>query len=145
MAGTGPGRGGGPGLARMYDPASYLAGLKTQLGITPEQEAPWADYARIVEGHAKQMQDLHASLWQSMPTATWQERRDMMNRMFQSRNEAHATVQAAAEKLLPSLTPAQRSRASTMLPGLIVPGSGMGMGRRMGRGPGGGWGPGRTP
>jgi hypothetical protein len=143
--GMGPGRGGGPGLARMSDPASYLAGLKGELGITSAQEPAWSRYAEAVESVARQMQAMHASVFESMPTADWQERRDMMNRMFGSRTEAHRIATEEAQALLPSLTEAQRTRARAILPGLM--GWGPGMGRGMGRGMGMGMGPrqGMTP
>jgi hypothetical protein len=126
--GGGMGRGGGPGFGRgMTDPVTYLAGLKTQLGITPAQEPAWTEYADTVQSVAGQMQAMHASVFDSMQTATWQERRDMMNNMFQSRDAAHGIVEDAARKLLPSLTPAQATQAATTLPGLRTP---------AGRGPG---------
>jgi hypothetical protein len=133
--GGGAGRGGGPGFGRgLNDPATYLAGLKTELGITPAQEPAWTEYADTVQSVAGQMQAMHASVFDSMQTATWQERRDMMNSMFGSRDAAHGIVQDAAKKLLPSLTPAQATKAATTLPGLITPGSGAGRGMGMGGG-----------
>ena len=147
----GPGAGRGPGFGRgMTDPVAYLAGLKSELGITAAQEAAWGEYAETVTGIAKQMQAMHAAMFEKMQTATWQERRDMMDGMFASRNEAHRIVQEAAQKLLPSLSPEQKSKAATELPGLIGPGPGMGggmgpgTGRGMGRGMMGGGGPGRS-
>jgi hypothetical protein len=90
-----------------------------------------------------------------MQTATWQERQEMMNTMFQSRDEAHRMVQEAAEKLKLHLTPEQQTLAATRLPGLMPfgpghgmgRGPGMGMGRGMGMGPGMGQGagPGASP
>lgn len=144
MRGAGPGggagRGGGPGFGRgLNDPATYLAGLKTELGITPAQEPAWTEYAGTVQSVAGQMQAMHANVFESMQTATWQERRDMMNSMFGSRDAAHVIVQDAAKKLLPSLTPAQATKAASTLPGLITPGPGAG------RGPGMGMGGGRPP
>ena len=129
----GPGAGRGPGFGRgMNDPATYLAGLKTELGITPAQEPAWGEYAETVQGMATQMQAMHASVFERMQTATWQERQEMMNGMFASRTEAHRIVQEAAQKLLPALTPEQRTHAATSLPGLIGPAGGMGEQRGMG-------------
>jgi len=114
----------------MYgDPASYLAGLKTRLGITPAQQGAWDTYATVVKNHATEMQDAHETMYEAMATATWEERRSMMNNMFATRQQMHDTVQAAAEALLPSLTPAQKSQAASILPGLMPRG-----GRMMGRG-----------
>ena len=130
--GSGTGMGGmGPGLARGFtDPATHLDELKADLEITPAQEPAWKDYADTVEGVATQMQGAHQTM-DAMGTATWEERRDMMNRMCATACEM---VQAAAQKLLPSLTPTQRTRATTSLPGLRV--GGPGMMRRMGSPPG---------
>jgi hypothetical protein len=137
------GPGGGPGFGRgMNDPVSYLAALKTELAITPVQDPAWKAYAEVVETMAGQMKGMHANTYEAMQTATWQERQEMMNAMFQSRTEAHRMVHDAAEKLLPELTPAQRSQAAAKLPGLMPQGRG-GMGRGgMGQGTGQGMGPG---
>jgi hypothetical protein len=144
--GGGPGgRGGGPGFGRgMNDPVEYLAALKTELAITPAQDAAWNSYAEVVQTMANQMRAMHANVYEAMQTATWQERRDMMNAMFQSRTEAHRMVQEAAQKLLPNLNPAQRSQAALKLPGLMPQGRGHGMGQGMmgrGMGPGAGGAP----
>lgn len=133
----GPGAAGGPGFGRgLNEPASYLAALKTRLAITPDQEKAWDDYAETVTGVAGQMQGAHATVFESMPTATWQERQTMMNSMFAARDEAHKAVQQAAETLLPTLTPAQRSMAASTLPGMMPtpsPGGRRGMGQGQGR------------
>lgn len=127
--GMGPGmmgRGGGPWIST--DTASYLDRLKADLGITAAQEPAWNSYAETVRGVAEQMQGVHQTMYEAMGTATWQERRDMMNRMFESRQQAFDTVHDAADKLLPSLSPEQKTKATTALPGLMVRGPGM-MGR----------------
>jgi hypothetical protein len=62
-----------------------------------------------------------------MGTGTWEERRDMMNRMFEAREQAFDTVHGAAEKLLPSLDASQRAMAATRLPGLADRRHGSGM------------------
>jgi hypothetical protein len=106
-------------MGMMIDPGAYLDGLKTQLGITSAQEAAWTAYAETVKKAAEQMRDQHQTMWESMPTASWQERRDMMNRMFQARQQAFTSVHDAALKLEPSLDAGQRGKAATMLPGLM--------------------------
>lgn len=134
--GGGPGMGRGPRLGMMTDPAGYLDGLKAQLGITEPQAPAWTAYAETVTGVAGQMQGIRQSMWESMPTASWEERQGMMNTMFQARQQAFTTVHDAAAKLLPALTSAQRQQAQGMLPGLMAhgPGQGRGMGRGMGPG-----------
>lgn len=115
----GPGMGRGPGLGRMADPSAYLDGLKTQLSITAGQASAWDAYAEVVKTHATQMQDVHRTMWDAMPTASWQERRDMMNRMFEVRQQSFAAVHDAALKLEPTLTAEQRTKAAGILPGLL--------------------------
>ncbi|MBN8875865.1 MAG: Spy/CpxP family protein refolding chaperone, partial [Rhodospirillales bacterium] len=124
--GPGMGRGGmrGGGLGHMTDPASYLSNLEQQLGITPAQKPAWNEYAETVTGVAGQMQGVRQTMWQAMPTATWEERQTMMNQMFQARQDSYAMVHAAAEKLTEALTPAQRSKAAGLLPGLMPRGRG---------------------
>jgi phosphoserine phosphatase len=50
-----------------------------------------------------------------------QERRDMMNRMFELQ-QAFNTVHEAAKKILVSLDTSQHKNATTRLPGLVGPG-----------------------
>jgi hypothetical protein len=149
-AGMGPGMqrgpGGGPGFGRgMADPASYLAALKTEMGITPAQDSAWKAYAEVVETMAGQMKGMRTHTQDAMQTATWQDRQEMMNTMFSSRTEAQRMVHEAAEKLLPELTPAQRSQANARLPGLMPQGAGMGRGMGQGMGQGMGMGRGIGP
>ena len=112
------------------DPASYLAALKADLGVTSAQEPAWNAYADTVKSVVAQMQGTHQTMYEAMGSASWQERRDMMNRMFEARQQAFNTVHSAAEKLLASLDAPQRTKAATRLPGLVGPGQ-----RMMGHGP----------
>ena len=107
------------------DPASYLAALKADLGITPAQEPAWNEYVETVKSVAVQMQGTHQTMYEAMGNASWQERRDMMNRMFETRQQAFDTVHAAADKLLASLDAAQQKKAANRLPGLVGLGRGM--------------------
>lgn len=107
------------------DPASYLAALKVDLGITTAQEPAWNEYVETVKSVSVQMQGTHQTMYEAMGSASWQERRDMMNRMFETRQQAFNTVHAAAEKLLPSLDAAQQKKAANRLPGLVGPGHSM--------------------
>ncbi len=128
---VGPGRGmmgGGPGMMGGYwNTGTYLDGLKSQLGITTKEEPAWKDYADTVSGVGEQMQGLHQTMFESMGTASWQERRNLMNQMFEARQQAYETIHEAATKLLSALDPAQRTQAQSILPGLAY-GPGM-MGR----------------
>ena len=138
-AGPGPGMmgGGGPGMmgrgapgmmGGRWDIATYVDGLKTQLAITPDEEPAWKKYADTVSGVGMQMQALHQTMFESMGTASWEERRNMMNRMFEARQQAFDMVHEAATKLMSALSPSQKVKAQSILPGFIY-GHGI-MGRR---------------
>ena len=107
------------------DLASYLTALKADLGVTPAQEPAWSEYAETVKSVAAQMQGTHQTMYEAMGSASWQERRDMMNRMFEARQQAFNTVHTAAEKLLASLDASQQKKATSWLPGLAGPGHSM--------------------
>ncbi len=138
LAQPGPGPGGpGPGMMRgrmhgpgmmITDTASYLASLKSELGITEGQETAWKAYADVVSDTQEKMQSVHQSMFYSMQGATWEQRRDLMNSMFQARQDAFDRVHKAAETLVAELTPEQKQNADRILPGI---GFGPGM---MGRG-----------
>jgi hypothetical protein len=101
-----------------WNTATYLDALKAQLAITPGEEPAWKEYADTVAGVGEQMQGLHQTMFESMGTASWQERRTQMNQMFEARQQAFDTVHEAANKLLPALDPAQLAKARSILPGL---------------------------
>ena len=111
----------GPGMmGGSWSTGSYLDSLKDQLAITAGQQPAWRDYADTVSGVGEQMQALHQTMFDAMGTASWQERRDMMNNMFQARQQAFDTVHAAATKLLPALDAKQQASAQNILPGLAA-------------------------
>jgi hypothetical protein len=56
-----------------------------------------------------------------------EERRELMNQMFQARQQAFDTVHDSATKLLPTLDSAQKSKAQSILPGLAHLGRMMGL------------------
>ncbi|HVC63606.1 MAG TPA: Spy/CpxP family protein refolding chaperone [Acetobacteraceae bacterium] len=130
MMGSGPRMmGGGAGMmGGSWNTTSYLGSLKTELGITQRQGPAWKEYADTVSGIGEQMQGLHQTMFEAMGTASWQERRDMMNHMFQARQQASDTVHDAAARLVAALDPTQQAKARRILPGLAY-GPGM-MGRR---------------
>jgi periplasmic protein CpxP/Spy len=131
MGGRGPGMMGGGGHGMMggyWNTGTYLDALKAQLAITPSEESAWKEYADTVSGVGEQMQGLHQTMFESMGTASWQERRNLMNQMFEARQQGFDTVHEAATKLVAALDPAQKAKARSILPGLAY-GRGM-MGRR---------------
>lgn len=119
--------GGGGMMGGGWDPASYVASLKTELGITAAQEPTWKAYAEQVTSAGETMQSMHQTVFESMGTATWQERQEMMNSMFEARQEVAKMVHEAALALLPHLDAAQKAKAEQSLPGLTY---GRGMMRR---------------
>jgi hypothetical protein len=127
MGGPGRGMGMGGGMLAFSDVNGYADALHAQLGITPAQEPAWRDYVGTLKSVSSQIQGVHRTLWEAMGTASWQERRDMLNRAFDTRQAVFNTMQAAAQKLLPALSPAQRNEAGWLLPGLRAAGPGYGM------------------
>jgi LTXXQ motif family protein len=126
MMGGSPGAmGGGPGMmGGAWSTENYLGALKSRLGITAAEEPAWKEYADTVTGVSAQMQGVHQSMFEAMRSGTWEERRDLMNGMFEARQQAYETVHGAADQLKSALSPAQQATAETLLPGLGV-GSGM--------------------
>lgn len=118
--GLGPGlMGHGPDGGRGFaDPDGYLASMKARLSITAAQETAWSAYAEVVKSVSARMEGVHKTIWDAMGTANWEERRNMMNQMFEAHEDAFQTVRAAADKLDPALTVEQRTRATGLLPGL---------------------------
>lgn len=96
----------GPGAGGFGDPASHLAAIKTELGITPAQEQAWNGYAKTVQDTAAAMQA--------------------------QQQKAFETVKTAADKMSASLDDAQKNRAAYLLPGSA--GHGFGMMQRAGMG-----------
>ena len=114
------GGGGGGMMGGGWNTTSYLDAVKSELAITPAQEPAWKEYADMLTGVAGQMQGVHETMYDAMGTATWEERRDMMNTMFEAHQQAFDQVHEAAEKLLPALTKEQRAKAEISLPGLAL-------------------------
>lgn len=110
--------GGGPGMMGGWNTTTYLDRLKERLSITEKQQEAWKAYADTVSGIGEQMQALHQTMWESMPTASWEERQTQMNTMFEARQQAAKTVHEAALTLMPALTPEQQKQAENILPGL---------------------------
>jgi len=110
--------GGGGMMGGYWNAPNYLDALKTQLGITANEEPAWKEYADTVLGVGEQMRGLHQNMFAAMGSASWQQRRDLMNQMFQARQQAFETVHEAAAKLMSALTPAQQTKAQGIVPGL---------------------------
>ena len=111
------------------DSSAYLDTLKGELGITAKQDKAWGDYADVVKGTAEQMRALHESMFASMGTQSWEQRRDTMNQMFAARQQAYTNVHEAAVMLFATLDDAQKAKAERSLPGLAAYRPGMMQGR----------------
>jgi LTXXQ motif family protein len=121
LGGADPGMMSGPeaGIDGVWTTDTYLDALKLQLAITPAEEAAWKDYADTVAGVAAQLQGLHQLIFEAMGTASWLERRRLMNRMLLARQQAFDMVHEAATGLVAALDPVQKTKAQSILPGLV--------------------------
>ncbi|MDR3737206.1 MAG: Spy/CpxP family protein refolding chaperone [Acidobacteriaceae bacterium] len=153
MYGYGPGygQGYGPGMMYGYGPnskrwengksliAARLAGLKQELKITSEQESAWKTYTDAVTAADQAfLTAVKAALPQDTTTQiTPDDSFTFMSQMIALRKKNFDDKKAAAEALLPKLTPYQSGQASMVLPGLAQAG---GFGFRHGGGYGMGFG-----
>jgi len=100
-----------------YDPVAFaqhrLDKLKSQLGITEDQEAQWTGFSRTV---LAQMGEVAAAR-QAMqhPPATAPERIDRAVMLMKQRTAAFETIAQAAKELYANLTPQQRKIADRKL------------------------------
>jgi hypothetical protein len=134
MMGTHGGHGpmGGPSA----DPASRLASLKSELGITAQQLPAWDAYAKTVQDTATAMKAQRQGMdMTKMHAMSDQDRQAFMSQMRERHDKAFAPVKAAAETLLAALDDAQKTKAKEILPGLAAHGPGM-MRHAAGGGPG---------
>jgi len=128
----GQGMGGPGGMMQgggFADPSGYLGSLKGELAITVQQDKAWNDYTDVVKATAEQMRAAHEGMFRSMATQSWQQRRDAMDQMFATRQQAYANVHHAATQLIALLDDAQKAKAQQSLPGLAAHGPGMMQGR----------------
>lgn len=130
--GMGPGMGpgmsqsAGPGMRhRMAGPETAaaaqarLAAARTELKITPAQEAAWGAYAAVVQRQAEQREATRSEMRSKMtdPKTTEAERATLRDAAFKAR-EAHIAERNAAYKDLQAvLTPEQRTLADRWQPG----------------------------
>jgi hypothetical protein len=121
---------GGPGHA-MADPARMEA-LKTELGITPAQEAAWDKYASTLQAAAATMKTAHEGVdHEAVGRMSPPDRFAFMTRMREQGQNQFGTVQNAANELLAALDDTQKTKAEGILPGLVKRGKGMTHGAAM--------------
>lgn len=115
MGGPGMMQGGtmGPGMMGQWgtNPAEKLSAAKTELGITPDQEAAWDNYATALQAHI--------ALGQASHQAMWAQRGGMQgpsgNNFHQAMWESRQKLSGALQGLRSALSPAQQQRAQSLL------------------------------
>lgn len=118
--------GGGMMGMMMTHTDGYLAFLKTELAITAAQETAWKAFAGQLKEHIGQ----HKSAMPMMTPPsdkkplTWIERLNMGEARMNTHLEAMKKLRPAAEALYAALSPEQKQKADTLMPG--------GMGMHMG-------------
>lgn len=128
----GMGRGHGPMAGGFADPTARLASLKTELGITTQQQPAWDAYVKVVtDTAATQRQGVDRTAVHAMSD---QDRQAFITQKRDQHDKAFQSVKAAAEKLLTALNDTQKTKAQEILPGLAA--HGPGMMRHAGMGPG---------
>jgi LTXXQ motif family protein len=116
----------GPMLGAFGDPATRLAALKTELGITSAQEAAWNTYAKTVQDTTTAWRAEHQNIDRAKIHAmSDQERQAFFTQRQQEQQKAFDTIKASAEKLTATLSDFQKGKASEILPGLAPQGRGM--------------------
>lgn len=129
--GMGPGmmmgmQGRGAAHGRFADPAARLAALKTELGITPQQEAAWDAYSKALQDTSAAMEAQHQGMdMAAIHQMSDRDRQAFMSEMRDQHQQTFASVRAAAEKLLPALDETQKAKAQEILPGLAQHGPAM--------------------
>jgi hypothetical protein len=114
----GPGMMGGPGMMQGpgmmgqqgVNPAERLAAVKTELGITADQEAAWNSYAEALQAHVAQGQTMHQSMWSGQGYDP-----DAHNAQHRAMWESRQQVANALQNLHSVLTPQQQQQARTLL------------------------------
>jgi hypothetical protein len=123
---TGMAGGHGPMGGGFADPATHLASLKTELGITAQQEPAWAAYSTVLQETATSIKAQHQGMdMAAIHNMSDQDRQAFMTQMREQHTKAFTPVKAAAEKLLTALDDTQKTKAKEILPGLAEHGPGM--------------------
>ena len=127
--GMGPGmRGAGPGFDMAAATAGHLAALKTQMKITPAQEAAWQTYEGVTTQQSAAMQalrDQFLSQWQgTQPGATPPDMAAHRQAMIAQRESGWKAQSAALKDLYAALTPEQRAIAERSVGGMGARGFG---------------------
>ena len=139
MSGYGPGYGSGPqgAFSGCYgDQEGRLAALKTELGITAEQDSAWQAFVRNAKQQFEKRQAWFGKMQEAQSAASVPERLERRNEVMKQRQSEIEANTAALKDLYAALTPEQKAIADERLGG-FGPGYGMGYGRGYRGGPGG--------
>jgi hypothetical protein len=105
--------------AGMFNRFQDTDALKKTIGITEDQEEAWATYAKVLKSTVDTMRSKHEGVDKSAVRAmSDQDRQAFRTAMQKQGQETHATLKAAAEKLIASLDDEQKTKAKETLPGL---------------------------
>jgi LTXXQ motif family protein len=88
-----------------------IASLKTQLVITPEQQATWDTYAAALKKNVTGMQAMHQTMKTGMSAKTPVERLDARVAAMETRLAAMKDVKPALSNLYASLSDEQKKKA----------------------------------
>lgn len=111
----GPGWQSGPRFATLD--AAQLNTLKTELGITADQDAAWTAYTKTVQDAATAMKTARTEFTGQLDKIR-QERDTAQTKMRDEAKKQSDAVTTAAGGLLAKLTDAQKAKAQQALPGL---------------------------
>ena len=121
MMGMGPmmGMRGMMGGPMMGGPGRHIEGrlafLKTELAITPEQEALWSAFADALRSSAASMQAMHETMMADGPPATPPEHMQRHAEMMAAHLAALEQVREAATPLYDALSPEQKETADDLM------------------------------
>ena len=146
MHGYGPGYGMGPGAGMGYGMHGYgafpgnaedrLADLKSQLGITAQQEPAWQAFVKSVKQREQSREAWFAQRREAQAGGSLPERLAQRDEFFKQHQAEQQASTAALKELYAALSPEQKAIADERFGG-FGPRYGGGYGRGYGGGPGG--------
>jgi|SRR3972149_174026 len=150
MHGYGPGYGMGPGAGMGYGMQGYgmgygadpeeaenrLADLKSQLGITAQQEPAWQAFVKSAKQREESRKAWFAKMREARTAGSLPELLAQRDEVFKQQQAERQATTAALKELYAALSPEQRTLADQRFGG-FGPGYGAGYGRGYGGGPGG--------
>ena len=131
MHGYGMGFGANPEAA-----ANRLDGLKSELGITAQQEPAWQAFVKSVKQREESRSTWFAKQREARAAGTLPERLAQRDEFFKQQQADRQASTAALKELYAALSPEQKEIADERFGG-FGPGYGAGYGRGYGGGPGG--------